>query len=235
MKKQSSEHYSVNPALLNIVTPIGLSFKRAKLFIGEFVGRIYGVIKYPPVAGVGWLSKISNMAGTIISQTFFPADNSLLVESLSRSILQSRSTAESARDPLLRQRAEKGVQDGEHILTQIDQNGEAVGYMTNLVMPIDNNDKRFRTLCKRVEGAFATIRCKIRPLPHLQKEAFKMLSPYHTPESSIIDVTQRLVPLSTFIGGFPFASSGYNDGIGTWFAMDAQGGHDRAGPLEARR
>jgi energy-coupling factor transporter ATP-binding protein EcfA2 len=51
-----------------------------------------------------------------------------------------------------------------------------------------------------------------------------MLSPYHLPQQQIIDVTQRIVPLSTFIGGFPFASSGYNDGIGTWFAMDAHGG-----------
>ena len=224
MKKQSSEQYPINPALLNIVTPIGLAFKRAKLFIGEFSGKIYGVIKYPPKVGTGWLSKISNMASTIISQTFFPADNALLVESLSKSIMQNRSIAESARDPLQQTRAEKGIQDGEHVLTQIDQNGEAVGYMTNLVMPIDNDDSRFRTLCKRVEGAFAAIRCKIRPLPHLQKEAFKMLSPYHPPIEDIIDITERLVPLSTFIGGFPFASSGYNDGIGTWFAMDAQGG-----------
>ena len=96
--------------------------------------------------------------------------------------------------------------------------------MTNLVMPIDNDTKRFDKLCRRVEGLYSSIRCKIRPLPNLQKQAFKTLSPYHVPQQKIIDITQRIVPLSTFIGGFPFASSGYNDGEGTWFAMDAHGG-----------
>jgi hypothetical protein len=40
----------------------------------------------------------------------------------------------------------------------------------------------------------------------------------------IAQVFEKLVPLSTFIGGFPFASSGYTDEVGTWFAMDTYGG-----------
>ncbi len=224
MKRVKQNQNPVNPALLNIVTPMGLEFKRTGLDIGEFTGKIYGVIKYPPTVEMGWLSKVNNIAGTIISQTFLPADNTILVESISKNIMQNRSIAESTRDPLTQKRAEKGVEDGDRILTQIDQNGETVGYMTNLVMPIDNEPKRFEKLCRRVEGLYASIRCKIRPLPNLQKAAFKMLSPYHVPQQQIIDVTQRIVPLSTFIGGFPFASSGYNDGMGTWFAMDTHGG-----------
>jgi hypothetical protein len=224
MKRSKQEQVGFNRAILNIITPMGLEFKRTSLYVGECMAKIYGVIKYPPKVGVGWLSKVSNMAGTIISQTFIPADNTLLVESISKNIMQNRSIAESSRDPLTQKRAEKGIEDGEHILTQIDQNGEAVGYMTNLVMPISNDEKKFTNLCKRVESAYSTIRCKIRPLPNLQKPAYKMLSPHYAPQQEIIDVTQRLVPLSTFIGGFPFASSGYNDGVGTWFAMDSTGG-----------
>jgi hypothetical protein len=224
MKKTKQNQNAVNPALLNIVTPMGLDFKRTSLNIGEFTCKIFGVTKYPPTVETGWLSKVSNTPGTIISQTFIPADNTLLVESISKNIMQNRSIVQSTRDPLTEKRAERGIEDGERILTQIDQNGETVGYMTNLVMPIDNDTKRFEKLCRRVEGLYSSIRCKIRPLPNLQKEAFKMISPYHTPQQKIIDITQRIVPLSTFIGGFPFASSGYNDGEGTWFAMDAHGG-----------
>lgn len=32
------------------------------------------------------------------------------------------------------------------------------------------------------------------------------------------------IPMSTFVGGFPFASSGYNDGRGYYFAKDSNGG-----------
>lgn len=34
----------------------------------------------------------------------------------------------------------------------------------------------------------------------------------------------KVVPFSTFVGGFPFASSGFNDGEGYYFAKDTSGG-----------
>ena len=213
-----------NPALLNIVTPMGLEFQRTQLTIGEFTAKVYGVSKYPPSVEMGWLSKVSHMPGTVISQLFVPVDNTLLVEAISRNIQQNRTTAESTRDPLTQKRAEKGVEDGERILTQIDQYGETVGYMTNLVMPFDNQHERFNELCRRVQGQYSVIKCKIRPLPNLQKAAFQTLSPSHVPQEVITDTLKRMMPLSTFIGGFPFSSSGYNDRTGTWFARDMQGG-----------
>lgn len=50
MKKNKQNQNPVNPALLNIVTPMGLEFKRAQLNIDEFTSKIYGVIKYPPTS-----------------------------------------------------------------------------------------------------------------------------------------------------------------------------------------
>lgn len=35
---------------------------------------------------------------------------------------------------------------------------------------------------------------------------------------------QKVVPFSTFVGGFPFSSSGFNDGEGYYFAKDTSGG-----------
>ena len=40
------------------------------------------------------------------------------------------------------------------------------------------------------------------------------------PKVNLID----FIPMSTFVGGFPFASSGYNDGRGYYFAKDSNGG-----------
>ena len=51
-----------------------------------------------------------------------------------------------------------------------------------------------------------------------------MISPYHPVNNNVENILQRIVPLSTFVGGFPFASGGYNDGTGYYFAKDTAGG-----------
>ena len=114
MKKTKQNQNAVNPSLLNIVTPMGMDFKRTQLTIGEFIGKIFGVTKYPPTVEIGWLSKVSNTPGTVISQTFMPADNTLLVESISKNIMQNRSIVQSTRDPLTEKACGAcGIEDGE--------------------------------------------------------------------------------------------------------------------------
>uniref|UniRef100_UPI0005845906 type IV secretory system conjugative DNA transfer family protein n=1 Tax=Paenibacillus sonchi TaxID=373687 RepID=UPI0005845906 len=61
-------------------------------------------------------------------------------------------------------------------------------------------------------------------LAHLQKEGFRHLSPMYPAQDQIGDILNKIMPMSTFIGGFPFASSGFNDGTGYYFAKDASGG-----------
>ena len=227
--------HAINPALINIVTPMGLEFQRTQLTIGEFTAKVYGVSKYPPSVEMGWLSKVSHMPGTVISQLFVPVDNTLLVEAISRNIQQNRATAESTRDPLTQKRAEKGAEDGERILTQIDQYGETVGYITNLVMPFDNQPERFHELCRRVQGQYSVIKCRIRPLPNLQKAAFQTLSPSHVPQEVITNTLQRMMPLSTFIGGFPFSSSGYKRPDRHLVRPGHAGRYGDPGPVETGR
>lgn len=225
MRKAHKEQVPVNHALMNTITPIdGIEFRRNGLEIGENTGRIYGVIKYPPQVEVGWLSKISNIPGTIISIMISPVDNSALMEAVSRNIIQNRGIAESTKDPLTRQRAEKGALDGEKLLTQIDQNGEMVGTMSCLIMPVANEENSFVKVCRRSEGYFAGIHCKIRGMANLQKNAFKSISPYYTGDEIIENITQKIVPMSTFAGGFPFSASGLNDGEGYYFGRDVTGG-----------
>ncbi|GIP30910.1 VirB4 family type IV secretion system protein [Paenibacillus sp. J2TS4] len=215
---------SSNPSLLNAITPMGLEFSRTGLTIGEESAKMYGVIQYPQKVDIGWLSPLTNLPATMAAIGFRPIDNSALINAISRSITQNRSLADSAKDPLTRQRAEKAAADGEQIMLQIDQNGETVGLMNMVVMPFAQEEKHFTRACRRVENTFSMMRCKLRTLAHLQKESYTHLSPLYPAHEQIEHVLNKIMPMSTFVGGFPFASSGFNDGTGYYLAKDASGG-----------
>ena len=223
-KKYDTLPQEANEAILNIITPMGLEFKRNSMYAGENIGKLYGIIKYPPEVNIGWLSKINNMPSTIVCQTFTPTDNSELIQNISSTIRQKTGEAESARDPLVRQRAMKAVEQGENIMKQIDQNGETVGYVSNIIMVTSSDEEQFQQRCRQAETTIASVKCKARGLANLQKNAYKAISPYHVPDDKIENVCKKLMPISTYAGGFPFASSSYSDGRGYYFAKDVSGG-----------
>ncbi|MBF8982595.1 hypothetical protein IZY60_03490 [Lutibacter sp. B2] len=223
MKKQQ-EQSKINNSLLNIITPIGLEIKRNSLIIGENTGRVYGIVKYPQKVDFGWLSKITNIPGTVVSITFIPIDNGEFISGLSRSVIQHRSAAETAKDPLSQQRAERAAVDGEKIMLQIDQHGETVGTIIITIMVMAREETTFNKICRKTESVIATSKCKIRVMANLQEQSFKSVSPYHTLDESIEEVLKRIIPMSSYVGGFPFSSSGYNDGTGYYFGRDNGGG-----------
>ncbi|WP_010249510.1 VirB4 family type IV secretion system protein [Acetivibrio cellulolyticus] len=224
IKKQKTEFVPVNEALLNVITPMGLEIKRNSMVIGENTGKVYGVVRYPQKVDVGWLSKVTNIPSTIVSIGIKPLDNGALISAISKSIIQNRGTAESAKDPLTRQRAEKSAEDGERIMLQIDQNGETVALMSLSIMPIAYDEKNFIKVSRRVESVMNVMKCKVRTLANLQKEGLQTISPTYPTSPVIENIVQRIIPMSTFVGGFPFASSGFNDGNGYYFAKDNNGG-----------
>jgi len=224
MSKGLNTKINMNPSVINLITPMGLELKRNSLIIGENTGRIYGIVKYPQKVDYGWLSKITNIPGTVVGITFIPIDNGEFISGLSRSIIQHRGNAESAKDPLAQQRAEKAAMDGEKIMMQIDQYGETVGTMIISVMATAREDSNFTKICRKAESVIATNKCKTRIMANLQKQAFKSISPYHTVDEAVEEVLKRIIPMSSFVGGFPFSSSGYNDGTGYYFGRDNGGG-----------
>ena len=194
-----------NNALLNVITPIGLEFNKNSLSIGENIGKIYGLIRYPQKVEVEWLSRITNIPSTIVSIGWQPVDNTTLINAISRSVVQQRGLAEGAKDPLSRQRAEKAAEDGEKIIMQIDREGETVGLMSVLIMPIAKEEKTFKKVCRRAESIVSMMKCKMRVIPNLQKESFQHLSPSFPTNVKVESMLQKIVPISTFMGGFPFA------------------------------
>ena len=79
---QTVEQAPVNSALLNVVTPMGLSFEKNRLSIGENIGKAYGIIRYPQKVDVEWLSKLTNIPSTLVSIGFKPVDNGTLINAL---------------------------------------------------------------------------------------------------------------------------------------------------------
>lgn len=224
MKKTQNNQSTVNNSLLNIITPIGLELKRNSLIVGESSGRIYGIVKYPQKVDYGWLAKITNIPGTVVGITFIPIDNGEFISGLSKNVIQNRSAADSAKDPLIRQRAEQAAMDGEKIMLQIDREGETVGTMIISIMVIAREEKNFQKICRKTESIIATSKAKLRIMANLQEQAFKSVAPYYTLDEAIGEVLKRVIPMSSFVGGFPFSSSGYNDGTGYYFGRDSTGG-----------
>ena len=224
MAKKQIDEVPINGALLNSITPVGMEFKQNTITVGESSGRVYGIVKYPQTVDYGWLSRLTNIPSTIASITFTPVDDSAFLESLSNTIRQKRGEADSAKDRLVAMRAERAAEDAEKMIIQVDQHGEKIGAMSVLIAPITRDEKLLKKVCQKVESAIAVARCKGRVLSSLQKEGFKQMSPFYSTENKIEQITQRILPLSSFIGGFPFAASGLNDGEGYYFGKDNSGG-----------
>jgi len=223
-KNRKVQRQSTDNALLNMVTPMGLSFKRRKFIIGDCYSRIYAVTKYPPSTKYGWFSGIANMRSTIVSQTFIPMDNGKLIEGIARNIMTNRSIAQSTSDPLEQQNAEQGIEEGQNLLRQIDLLGESVGYMVNLIMPIGRNPRELEKISDSILSKSASINCRIETMNDMQKQGFKTVSPHHLCEPKIFKVAKRIVPTPTFVGGLSFSRTGYSDGKGSWMANDTLGG-----------
>jgi len=203
---------------------VGIEYKTNRVRIGDNFAKIYTVMRYPQSVSVGWLSKISNIPNTVSSYSFEPTDNTMLIQNISKGIRQNEAILDSITDAVQRQRTEREIEDGEELIKRIDQNGEMVGYMTILIMVVAETEEELLQRCKRVESKLTGMQMKIRSLANLVANAYRSIAPFHTLDKVIKKIASRNVPLSTFIGGLPFASSGFNDGKGYYFAKDTDGG-----------
>lgn len=213
-----------NPALANLVTPLGMEFGKNYVVIGEMVGKIYGIVRYPQKQSIGWLSKITNIPNSVVTISFQPIDNSMLISSISRSVVQQRGIVEGAKDPLTRQRAEKAAIDGERIIMQVDQEGETVGLMSITIMAQTTDESKQKKVYRQLESIVSSLKCKVRPMANLQKESFQHIVPSYPSILKIEDILHRIVPMSTFCGGFANASTGFTDGKGNYMGKDSTGG-----------
>ena len=225
IQSKERETRQINNNLLNAITPFGgIEFFRNRMMLGENFVKIYGITKYPPTLSRGWASRISNLPNVITCQIFEPANNGDLLSDLSKSVAKYRAVMMSTKDELERQRAERKAEDAERLMVQIDQNGEIIGYMSNLVMVAARDEVALERSCRQLEAAIATLNCKGRLLTNMMKEGFKTVSPYNEPSEEVLNILRRNVPKSSFIEGFPFASNSFVDQHGYPFGRNSKGG-----------
>lgn len=219
-KKQKMEE---NPSLLNVISSIGLKFEPNQFILGENYCKGYGVIKYPPNPNYGWLTRITNIPSTAVSFTFTPNQGDIL-ESINKNIRMLEGQANAAKDRLKQQRAEKGAKDGMKLLQQIDENGEVVGELAGTLIPMALDKESLKKVEQKMRGTCAMMNLKVRPLTLMQKHAIQHVAPFYIENPLLNEVSNRVMPLRTFVGGFPFSSSGLNDNAGCYVARDVAGG-----------
>lgn len=214
-----------NNGLLNIISPVAYDFKSNpnQFTLGENLCKAYGIIKYPQEPDYGWLSKITNLPSTMVGMTFTP-NSGEIIESINSNIKMLDREKNSAKDTLSYQRAQKGIDNGTRLMKQIDENGEVVGELSTTLIPLSKDKESLKQVERKMRGTCAIANCKIRNLSLMQKEAIEHVAPFYGMNDKINEVSNRVMPLRTFVGGFPFASSGINDNQGFYVAKDVQGG-----------
>ncbi len=212
--------------VLDYITPVGLEFKNNEIIIGENRAKCYGIISYPQKVEYGWLSKLTNIPGTVASITYEPVDSGEFINNVSDSIKRFNNDAMHSTEPLERLRASRASQDGEKIIESIDAENQSVGHIGVQIMPLAKDDKSFEKSCRATESRVSALGCRSRVISSVQKNAFKSLSPFYVKDEVIDNILQRVIPMNTFMGGYPFSTSGYSDGAEAkyTFAHDSMGG-----------
>lgn len=213
IKERREPEGQYNKNILNIITPPGLEFGKNHFIAGDSVGKILVVSKYPSNPDYGWLSSITAIEGTTAKLEFAPTDTAELIERCNEQVRTLRGELDTVRDESVRLHKEKGISDITKMIKRIDD-GEVVGYLNIILMIRAGTQEKLEERIKKVQGAIAAFGGSTRGVFHKQKEAWQAAAPYGLPDETVHDLGARIMPLSSFIGGYINASSGINDGKG---------------------
>lgn len=213
MKKQNEVILdAANGHILNFITPAGVDFDNTFCNVGENVGKIYAVGKYP-TEGVdyGWLAELCNLEGTSTTIEYRPTEAAKITEVFNKKISDLKGDRDLVKQESERQRIEQAIKDLEEMIHRISVANEPVGYLNIMLHIQDTHKNSLNNRLKRVSSICAVAGCNIRNLKYKQFQALQCISPYGLPNRAVSNVGDRNMPISTFVGGFPMANSGIND------------------------
>lgn len=216
---------TVNQHVLNVITPSGFDYTNTTASIGENIGKIYCISKYP-TDGVdyGWLADLCNLEGTITHIEFKFTNPKVLTDSFNKQISEYRVQEKMAKEESERQIYSKKIEDLEKITNKIAVQNEPVVYMNIMLFIQDHTlEKLNEGRIKRVNAIVASNGCNIRLLKYRQCQAVQAIAPYGIPSEVTNRRGNRDVPISTFTGGFPMSDSGINDPGGYYLARTKNG------------
>lgn len=205
--------------LLEQVTPVGgIFFEPSEFMVGGAWCRCYGVVRYASEVDYNWAARLSNATDCITCYTYYPGRASEIGDALSRSIRNSNRDALEETDVRRRKRSERKAKDADRLIDDLDAKSKALGHMSIVVMPFGDSKEELEEICRDVMTRFAAKRMKLKVLSHLQKFAFQHISPYYPNQPDIDDITRRIIPLETLLGGYPFTIDTLRDDHGVYFA-----------------
>ena len=109
-----------NNVIRAAIAPMGIDFRpNTRFYMSDYICRIYAIMQYPPTQEYGWVSKINNIAGTIVNFTSTPITEANIVDQLSKIINAARAEAENTRDALQRQRKTKTADDTTRLMARM--------------------------------------------------------------------------------------------------------------------
>ena len=214
----------LSPAIVNVLSPMGIKIEQNHLYLGENKASVFGVVNYPEEVSYGWLKPVTNMPATAVSIHYQEIDAGELVHNLNRSIRQHESLAEERKNYSEKEAAERIAENAKRLIRQLQNKEEKIGLLSTVMMPFAPEEDAFKRAVDEVKTRAQIAGLSLRKLAFFQKQAFLQLSPFQEEEKEIGEYLNRVIPLSAFIGGFPFASSGFNDGSGSYIAKDLSGG-----------
>lgn len=214
---------NINQALLNVIAPMNISFTHTSVRMGEEVGKGYGIIQYASDNNPGWLSRITNIASSVVSVTYHALNNDEMIATIDSNINAAKKRKLDARKSSEESKAGKEERNSKQLLEQIDDRNESIGLVSTVVLPL-SDETHIEKIDRKAKTAVKRTNARMRCLVNMQKQCYKQISPAYIPEDEIQAVTGCVMPLRTLLGGFPFQKSGLNDHAGYYFAKDEEGG-----------
>ena len=225
MKKKELARIKFNRALSNVLTPIGgLEYKKTHFRIGDVLGEVFVIVKYPQEVKMGWIEDICNIPNTITSFNVLPTEKDILMQKISKGKFDNENSLDGVTDEILRQRLEREIEDARELINRLDNKGETLVYFVIGVMVIAETEEELKERAKLVKTKLITMQMKGRPLTNLSKNSFRQMAPFSVSDKTINKIASRNMLESSWIGGFPFSSSGFNDEVNYYFAKDTNGG-----------
>lgn len=211
-KKKTDHREEANQHILNIITPAGIDYDKNFANVGENVGKIFALTKYP-TDGVsyGWLADLCNIEGTSTIIEYRTTEPSRLTSVFNKKINELKSDQELLKQESEKQQNEQAIKDLEEMIHRIAVRNEPVGYLNVMLHVQDVTISGLQNRIKRVNSIVAISGCNMRNLKYKQFQALQCISPYGRPNREVSNIGDRNMPISSFVGGFPMSNPGIND------------------------
>ena len=210
----------INKGLINILSPTCVKINRNNFEYGENIARIYGITKYPQTTPTGFLSKITNIPKTFVNIHYRPVANNVITAAINRNTRQNMEQQATSREMNELKEASISIENMNDLLEMLLRDNERMGQVSVNIMGLSKEEDTFEQVENSINDNVASISSINRALPNLQKQCLESISPTYQMDERINEIYGKVMPLSTFIGGFPFASTGFNDGQGYYLAKD---------------